>query len=790
MGMKVVHSWLADFVDLPTDPGDVAHLLSDLGLAVESVEHIGGSVPGVVTARVLRTERHPEAAKVHRVFVDAGDGVERHVWCGAFNMQPGDIVPLALPGTHMPDGRIIEPKPILGIRSDGMLCSARELDLGVDHSGILIMEPTLPLGVPYGEALGLTEHVVYDLDVLRNRPEAFGHVGVARDLAARIGSPCRWSPAQVSLRGSGLGENLRAGVEIVDRSRCARFTTVVISGVQVVESPRWIASRLTAAGMRPINNVVDASNYVMLELNQPNHPYDFDALGGGGFRVRTGRAGEVIVTLDDVERQVDENTLLICDALDRPIGLAGIMGGQNTEISPTTTRIVLETAWFEPWGIMKSVQAFGLRTEASARFERGVDPMGVEAGVTRFIELLQLTCPDLVVHDGWCDETTEHLPPTTMIDVRPTRVGDLLGRPFSADEIAELITPIGFGVGSHGGSGEILRISVPSWRPDCALEIDIVEEVARQFGYGRLGTTIPKSTLPGSLSPIQQRRRTLRDVLHGFGANEAMPHPFLAEGDLAAVGLPEDAVRIVNPLVVGDDILRTSLRPGLLRAIAFNESHRRTGLTFYEIGHVYPPSSDVLPAEFEMLGVVIGDADAEQAVRLWKEISSAMGWGARLDQSTVPPGLHPTRSGTLSIGKSIVGAVGEVHPAVLGELGIGGRVAVLELDLTTMLAIDPKIPQWKPTSRFPSADFDLAFIVPSDVAAEKIDKCLRQSAGALLAGIDLFDVYRSEELGEGRGLGFRIRLQAPDRTLTDADIGAVRAKCIDAAAKFGARLRD
>lgn len=703
-------------------------------------------------------------------------------------MQPGDVVPLALPGTKMPDGRSIEPKPILGIRSDGMLCSARELDLGTDHSGILIMDGNVPLGIPYGEALGLREEIVYDLDVLRNRPEAFGHVGVARDLAARLHVPLVSKAADTSIEAGLLGPVVEIPVHILAPERCSRFTAVVMSGIEIVPSPEWIASRLTAAGMRPINNVVDASNYVMLECNQPNHPYDLDTLGGGGFRVRSGRAGERLVTLDDVERVVDEDTLLICDADDRPIGLAGIMGGQNTEISESTTRVVLETAYFDSSGIMASVQKYGLRTEASARFERGVDPMGIDAAVVRFVEILRLTCPNLVVHDGRSDVRTDHLPVTTEITVRPSRVGELLGRTFTGQEIADLITPIGFAV--RPADEKALVVTVPSWRPDCQLEIDIVEEVARHFGYENLGKTIPKSTLPGKLSAVQHRRRRLREILHGYGANEAMPHPFLAEGDLARVGLSEDAVRLVNPLAVGDDVLRTSLRPGLLRAIAFNESHRRTNLTFYEIGHVYPPSSEVLPAEFEALCVIMGGHDATRAVHLWREVSVAMGWGARLDQANVPPGLHPTRSATLSIGKNVIGAVGEVHPGVLEALGITERCAILELDLTAMLGIDPKIPQWRPTSRYPSADFDLAFLVPGDVTAEKVEKSLRQSAGALLAFVELFDVYRSSDLSGVRSLAYRIRLQAPDRTLTDAEIGDIRTKCIDAAAKLGARLRD
>jgi len=778
--MKIVHSWLRELVALPDDSDAIAHTLSDVGLAVESVDRVGSTVAGVVTARVIRTERHPEAGKVHRVFLDIGDGTEHHVWCGAFNMQPGDVIPWATPGTTMSDGRRIETKPIVGIPSEGMCCSARELGLGDDHGGILILDPATPLGVPYGEALGLAEEIVYDLDVLRNRPDAFGHVGVARDLAARFGVP--FAPPGGGLAADGPARS--TSVEIVDGHRCPRFTGVVISGVRVTDSPDWMRSRLAAAGMRPINNVVDASNFVMLERNQPNHAYDFDTLGGGGFRVRVARDGETMFTLDGIERTLTADDLLICDANDRPIGIAGIMGGQNTEISDSTTVVALETAYFEPIGIMKSVQRLGLRSEASTRNERGIDPLGVEPAVARFAELLRLTCPDLVVHDGFTDVRTSALPTTTEIAVRPGRVSRLLGRDFDGPTIATLIEPIGF---TCRADGEVVAVEVPSWRPDCALEIDIVEEVARLFGYDKLGTTVPKSTRSGGLSPVQQRRRRVRDVLHGLGANEAMPHPFLAEGDLARAGLSDEAVRLVNPLVVGDDVLRTSLRPGLLKAVAFNESHRRTGVSLYEIGHVYPPSDDVLPAEFEALTVLVAGAEAPRAVTIWRELATAMGWGARLDQSAVPAGLHPTRSATLSVGRDVVGAIGEIHPDVLDAFGVEERVAILEVNLSILLAVEPKVAQWKATSRFPSSDLDLAFTVPDDVTAEKVDKALRQSAGSLLVALDLFDVYRT---GTGaRSLAYRLRLQSSERTLTDADLAAVRDKCVAATTKLGAVLR-
>ena len=781
--MKIVHSWLLDLAkSLPDDVDAIAETLSDIGLACESVDRVGATVAGVITARVIKTERHPDAAKVHRVFLDCGDGTEHHVWCGAFNMQPGDIIPWATPGTTMPDGRAIETKPIVGISSEGMCCSARELGLGDDHGGILILDPSTPVGVPYGKALGLAEEVVYDLDVLRNRPDAYGHVGVARDLAARFGVP--FSASDGSIKATGTLKS--APVEIVAADRCPRFTTIVLSGVRVTQSPDWMASRLAAAGMRSINNVVDVSNYVMLETNQPNHAYDFERLGGGGFRIRLAREGETMITLDDVERTLTAEDLLICDLDDRPIGLAGIMGGQNTEISDDTTVIALETAWFEPLGIMKSVQRTGMRSEASARFERGMDPYGIDASVSRFIELLRLTCPELVVHEGAVDARTDHLPKPAIIEVRPSRVGALLGAQFSAQEIVSLIAPLGFVGALHG---DTISVTVPTWRPDCTLEVDIIEEVARHYGYSRLGATVPKSTQPGGLSPVQQRRRRVRDVVLGLGVSEAMPHPFLTDGDLDRAGLSNVAVRLLNPLAVGDDVLRTSLRPGLLKAIAFNESHRRPGVSLFEVGHVYPPSDDVLPAEHEVLAVVLAGREAPAAVAVWRELATTMGWGARLDQSVVASGLHPTRSATLSAGRDVVGLVGEVHPDVLDAYGISQRVAVLEVNLSLLLATEPKVAQWKPTSRFPSSDIDLAFTVPTSVTAEKVEKSLRQNAGALLVDIVLFDVYRTDASAESRSLAFRLRLQANDRTLTDSDVADIRNKCINGAAKFGAQLR-
>ena len=787
--MKILMSWLGEYGDFgdPTDPEAVARVtdaLTALGLEVDSVTTVGQTVAGVVTARVVRLVQHPDAAKVQRVYVDAGDGVERHVWCGAFNMAEGDIVPLATIGTTMPNGMTIERRGILGIDSEGMLCSASELGLGDDHSGIRILPSDVPLGRPYGEALGLRLDVLIDADVTRNRPDCWGYVGIARDLAAKLGVEFRPPTPTLTVTGA----ERTAPVEIVDGDRCGRFTSTVISGIEVKPSAEWMARRLTAAGMRPINNVVDVSNYVMLELNQPNHAYDLDTLGGGGFRVRRAVEGEQLTTLDGEVRTFSPDDLFICDGNDVPIGVGGIMGGLDTEISESTTTVALEMAWFSLVGIGQTVTRTNLRSEASARFERGVDPYGMPVAIARFVELLSETCPDLVVHAGAVDARSTYLPAEhRSVDVRISAVNRTLGTDLVADDLPALLDPIGFTV---SGTGNTRSVVLPSWRLDSTEEIDVIEEVARHHGYDRLGKTVPKSVVHGELSVRQRRRRLVRQVLLGLGVSEAMPNPFLAPDTLAKAGLPSEALRISNPLVAEESVLRTSLRPGLLRAIAFNESHRRTGVALFEIGHVYPPAEGELPGEYEALTVVLAGREAPAAMAVWRELAAALGTGARVDQTKVPAGLHATRSATLQAGREPLGAVGEVAPEVLEAFEVSERVAILELDLDQILDREPKPTQWKPTSRYPSSDLDLSFVVPEEIPAERVEKAVRQGAGNLLVDVDLFDVYRGERAAPGtRSLAYRVRLQAPDRSLTDADVADVRRGVEAAATKLGAQLR-
>jgi len=781
--VKVLLSILRELADIPADADEVALALNNLGLAVDGMDHVGVPIEGVVSAKILRTEKHPDADKVTRCFVDAGDGVERHVWCGANNMGAGDIVPLATLGTKMPDGREISRRGILGIDSEGMLCSDVELGISDQADGLLILPKDSPLGVNPFEILGITHDVVFDLDLTRNRPDCWGHAGIARDLAAYFNVAYKGPRIDVGT----LGSPRPIPVSIIAEDECGLFTIASVSGVTVTDSPTWVARRLSLLGMRPINNIVDASNLVMLELNQPTHAYDADIVKS--FSVRLAREGEKITTLDKEERSLSSDDLLICDGdRDVAVGIAGVMGDLSSETTATTTNLSLETAWFSPDPIRFAAQRHGIRSEASVRFERGVDPFNVEQVVHRFFTIVRETCPNAVLHAGFSEARTKSCPSPRPISLRVSEVTRVLGISLTSTEICALLNPIGYASTDQGATVEVV---VPTWRPDSEDEIDLIEEVARHYGYDKIGKSVPKSAVHGRLSTMQARRRLLKRVLVGLGLDEAMPSPFLAPGDLSAVGLSEDNVlHISNPLAAEESVLRTSLRPGLLRSVQYNISHRAPHVALWEIGHVYPKGTEALPDESEQLCVVVVGKGIETAVAQWNTIADALEVGANLDQSRVPDGLHATRSASLTRGKKIVGVVGEIDPAITSEWGITERISCLELDLTTLLNESPKPVQARDVNRNPSSDLDLAFVVPNTVAAQDVHRALRQAAGASLVFCELFDVYRGVGVPEdSRSLAFHLRLQDKKSTMTDTDIALVRDKCITAAEKVGATLR-
>jgi phenylalanyl-tRNA synthetase beta chain len=808
--MKVTLSWLNDFAPFGTDAEAIAAALTRLGMQVEEIIPVNEPVAGVIVARVIERAKHPNADRVGLVFVDVGDGQSLQICCGAFNMQPGDLVPLASIGTTMPDGRSIQRSEMRGEWSNGMLCSRSELGLGDDHSGIWILPPGLELGSSPWAGAGLTHDVVFDIDLTRNRPECWGVVGIARDLAASLGLPFEIPGEDVPPSGPPRS----ASVEIVDGDRCGRFVSAVITGITVGPGAGWMQQRLSLAGMRPINNVVDVSNYVMLELNEPNHAYDLATLGGGGFRIRLATAGEQLTTLDGTVRTMTEDDLLICDAADQPIGLAGVMGGQNTEIAATTTAVALEMAWFESSGIARAAVRHELRSEASVRFDRGRDPYGIDHAVHRFVELLRETCPNAEIAPGLIDGRGT-LPEPLAVYLRTSRVNALLATELTDHDIVNLLSPIGFrplaiehgltidrqplhdAVGADPGTQhhpDGTEYIVPTWRPDCTREIDLVEEVARHYGYDNIGQEMPKSSLPGGLSPRQRDRRSVRQLLLGLGLSEALPNPWLAPGDAERAGLAEvgQPIVIANPMAAEESVLRISLLPGLLRTVAYNETHRNPGVKFFEIGHVFrhPDKEQALPEESEHLSIVLAGQEAPAAVEVWHALVATLGVkGARL-QSSVHPGLHPGRSATVFAAGRPIGVVGEVHPTGRESYGVAERVAYLQVDLGRLLDLPHGSAGYKKVSKFPSSDLDLAFVVPDKTAADGVAASLRKGAGDLLAGLELFDTYRGPGVPEGsRSLAFRVRLQATDRTLTDPEISQVRQACITLANKNGAALR-
>jgi phenylalanyl-tRNA synthetase beta chain len=785
--MKILLSWLNEFADFGTDTESLSDALTSLGMPVEEVIESGSRLQGVVVAQVLRTERHPDAEKVHRVYVTT-DGVnELHVWCGAFNMSAGDKIPLATLGTTMPDGRQILKRGILGIDSEGMLCSAKELELNEDHGGIFILPSQLPLGVELFDALGATTDTVFDIDLTRNRPECWGHLGVARDLAAHLAIP--FQAKKIDVQAAPVH---KVDINIASQDACGRFTATVVKNIAVRPSPQWLQDRLARSGMRSINNVVDASNFVMLELNQPTHAYDLNAVNSG-FRVRFALPQETLVTLDGATRELDPTDIVIANGENTAIGLGGVMGGLHSEVTPATTEIVLEAAWFPADTVLESAARHGLRSEASARFERGVDPFGAEYAALRFIEILQITCPDLVVCGSSQVVANNTCPQQlTQVTLRLSQVLRVLGVTLSATRVQELIGPIGFVVADQKDGNAL--VGIPSWRPDCTSEVDIIEEIARHYGYDALGKSVPHSPVHGRLSSVQQRRRLVHEVMVEAGWCEAMPNPFLDPSSTRLAGIDDSAqLALVNPLVAEESVLRVSLRPGLLRAIAYNQSHRVDNIHLYEVGHVYPRGTGgALPDEEEMLCVMSVDSDGKElsALSTWNLLVDALGIGAQIDQKNPPAGFHPGRSATLRRGKTVIGAIGEISPVVLKQHGITGRVSCMELSLSTVLREEPKAVAAKTVSRYPSSDVDLAFVVPNTVSAFDVHRAVRQGAGTLAVSVDLFDVYRGKGVNDdSRSLAFRIRLQAPDRTLTDEEVADARQKSIDAVAKLGAQLR-
>jgi phenylalanyl-tRNA synthetase beta chain len=819
---------LRDFAPFDDDVDVLRAALDDLGLLVEGIERVGEGLDRVLVSRVIEIAAIEGADRIRRVVVDAGREPIQVV-CGAFNFAVGDLVPFAGVGTVLPGGVEIGRRRMLGVESNGMLCSGKELALSDDADGLLVLSETegLALGAPLDAALGIKPDVVFDITVEGNRPDAWCIAGIARDLAARLGLPFALPEPVVTASGAPVGQLASAVVEAPDM--CPRLTVRVMESVTVGASPAIITRRLVLAGMRPINNVVDASNYVMLELGQPTHPYDLDRLGAPGLLVRRATPSEVLTTLDGVARTLGTpgrglgetgDDCVICDATGTPVGIGGIFGGSTSEISESTTRVLLEAAYFEPMVIARTSKRLGIRTEASARFERGCDPFGIDRATDRFFELLAQSSPAAVVASGTLDVRGE-LGQRTEIVLDAGAVNALLGTELSSAQVAELLGPLGFDCAGAGDGA--LRVTVPTNRPDVRPPphgvTDLAEEVARVHGYSRIERRQPSWPEPGGLTDAQREGRRIREVLVGLDANEAWTSSLVDEDENRRVGFDGPSVAITNPMSADQGFLRRSQMAGLLRALAWNLDRRQGSIRLFEVGVVFAPPGPgravteragpggaqqaMLPDERELLSAIFaadGD-DAATAVAALAALVEELGLAeVRVrppEPADLPAGLHPTRSANIVAGADgvVVGTVGEVDPAVVAAFGAGPqRVAWLEVDLGLVgdrSVVPRRSERSRPVSRYPSSDVDLALVVEDAVPADALADVLRRAGGELLESVTLFDVYRGPGVAPGRrSLGFRLRFCALDRTLTDREVGELSAGCVGAAEReLGAALR-
>jgi phenylalanyl-tRNA synthetase beta chain len=803
--MRISYGWLSEYVDLP-DPEELARRLTAVGLEVEAVERTGANLAGVVAARIVASEKHPNAEKLSVTRVEAGTGAPLQIVCGAKNYQVGDVVPLATVGAVLPGGTKIERAKLRGVESSGMLCSAKELGLQEDASGLLLLDRTIPPGTPIAKALHL-EDVLLEVNVTPNRPDALSHVGIAREVAAALGTKVRLPAPRLAERGAPARDAVKVRVEAPDR--CARYAARVVEGVKIGPSPLWLARRLEGCGVRSISNVVDATNFVLLELGHPLHAFDLDKVAGREIVVRAARPGEKLVTLDGKERALSTEDLLIADR-DRGSALAGVMGGGDSEISQGTTRVLLESAWFQPGGVRRTSRRHGLKTEASYRFERGADPGMVIPALDRCAALIAELAGG-TVRPGVVDCHPREVR-AAEVRLRWHRPAEILGMDVPREDARGILVRLGFEERASDAEGATFQ--VPSWRADVSIEEDLVEEIVRTKGYEAIPETLPHGASRTPAEPAEaQALGRARAALEAAGFSEAVNFSFVAARELepfehhVATGDGSGralGIALKNPISADLSVMRTSLVPSLLRNAAHNRRQRIEDVRLYEIASVYHPHDDPKDrpsAEaVEVAGVIVGRrsplgwavpadaADFYDAKAAVVGVLEALGVAARFE---APGGswLHPRHSARLLAGDDRVGEVGELHPRVAAAFELPRGVLAFRLSLDALLRAARLVPQHRPIPRLPAVLRDLAVVVDDAATAASVEALVREEP--LVASVTLFDVYKGAPLPAGKkNLAFAISYRAADRTLTDAEADAAHARIVQRLAqRLGAELR-
>jgi phenylalanyl-tRNA synthetase beta chain len=793
--MKLSLRWLKQFIN--DDALDVRRIIDTLtmaGIEVEEVVDLGMLSGKIVVAKVLEVHAHPNADKLTVCKVDTGQGEPATIVCGAPNVQAGGCYPCALPGAVLPDGSEIKRATIRGQASEGMLCSARELGLGADQSGLL----TLPESYPIGEPLD----AILELKVTPNRPDWLSVLGIARELAAMTGRqvfPVKPNFTETLERIEGFIQ-----LSVKARAECPRYACRLMRGVRVGESPLWMRRTLEASGLRPINNVVDATNYVLMELGHPLHAFDARRLAGNCIEVRLAVPGEPIVLIDGTELKLCAEDLVIADA-ERPVALAGVMGGRDSQVASETTDVLLEAACFDPATIRKTARRWGLSTDASYRFERGADRERLPMALGRAAQLIQEVAGGEIIR-GMLDVQTTLVEPTP-IALEIGRVNGLLGVKLTSSEVADYLVYLGFEI--RRADGEKLMVAVPSHRVDVSCDVDLIEEIARLHGYDKIPATLPRVQAPPAGPAPRQRlaERTL-DALVALGFSEAMTFGFIGEAQAAAVGFdPEAQPRIDNPLTADQAIMRPSLLPGLLAAAGANQKQNEPRVMLCEVGKVWLPGAQAGQVEGERLEVGLvwtgptplswtgapRDVDFYDLKGAVEALVAA--WGPEplvCEPLADAVAFHPGRSARLLWKGRAIGEMGEAHPDLAQAFDLKGRVYQARIDLDAVVeSWDGGRVSLRPIPRFPGSWRDLAIVVAADAPAGVVLAAVRQEGGALLEDATIFDVYQGEHIPEGcKSLALRLWLRSLERTLTEEEIQGVVDRVLERLKQeFNATLR-
>ena len=795
--MKLNRKWLnEEFIDLSGVPDrEFVETMTIAGQKVETYERLDAELRNVVVGRVVSITRHTNSDHMWVCQIDVGAGEPVQIVTGAQNVHEGDLVPVAQHNSWLPGGVHITKGKLRGEVSNGMLCSLKELGLTLNdfpyaiEDGIWILQEDCKPGDDINTVIGNDDTVV-DFEITNNRPDCYSILGLAREAAAAFNRPMRHHDPVV--RGGAAGElSELLEVEVPAEDLCRRYTARMVRNVKIAPSPKWLRQRLRANGVRPINNIVDITNYVMLEYGQPMHAFDYRYVGSGKIVVRRSEPGEVLTTLDGNVRTLTPGMLVIADET-KPIGLAGIMGGENSEIMDDTVDVVFESANFNGTSIRQTALALGMRTEASGKFEKNIDPLLTLPAVDRACELVELLGAGEVM-DGVIDVLND-IPEPRTIELEPDRINALLGTDISEADMVEYLRRLEIPVEGH-------EIRVPSWRPDLVGMADIAEEVGRLFGYNNIPTTTFRgAATEGGYTEAMKLENRAGSLCRSLGYSEILTYSFVSPSIFDQIRLPEDsllrnAMRIQNPLGEDASIMRTVALPSMLAILARNNAYHNDAVKLYELAKVYlPKPGQILPDEPKHL--VLGTyGEHEDFFKMKGEIEAFLrGMNvpeARYTAEKHDPTFHPGRCARVSVGGVDLGCFGQIHPLVARSYGIDGEIFAAELNFTALLSLQLPEKTYTPLPKYPAVTRDIAVVCDEAVTVAALSDCIRTAGGKLLRSVELFDIYRGKGIASGsKSAAFRLTLRADDRTLTDADSDGVVSAVLAALEKeLNAKLR-